>query len=323
VCLRVIRPIRAIRDPNVFFFGWLRILCYNGPQTEVAVAEPVSIIIPAHNEEQSIGKVLKGISSAMESAGIEHEIIVVNDGSSDGTSRAAAEHPRVRVIDLGLNLGYGAAIKHGLKKARHELVAITDADGTYPPEALPNLVRSMDDSDMVVGARTGANVAMPLMRRPAKWALTALANYLASTKIPDLNSGMRVMRKSALDRFLNILPQGFSFTTTITLAMLSNNYRVRFSPIDYHPRTGKSKIRPFSDTLGFLMIIVRTIMYFNPLKIFLPISSALLLAGIALLLYSAFALHKVMDVTVVILVSFAIQVAVIGLLADLIDKRTQ
>ena len=184
------------------------------------------------------------------------------------------------------------------------------------------LIRNMDDSDMVVGARTGDNVAMPLLRRPAKWFLTGLANYLASTKIPDLNSGMRVMRKSVLTRFLNILPEGFSFTTTITLAMLSNDYHVRFKPIDYHSRTGKSKIRPFADTLGFLMIIIRTIMYFNPLKIFIPISATLFLIALVALFYSAFVLDQVWDVTVIILVSLAIQVAVIGLLADLIDKRS-
>lgn len=283
---------------------------------------PVSIIIPAHNEEQSIGSVLKGISSAMKSAAIDHEIIVVNDGSDDGTSRAAAEHPDVRVIDLGMNLGYGAAIKHGLKASRHELIAITDADGTYPPEVLPSLVDAMGDHDMVVGARTGDNVSMPLLRRPAKWMLTRLANYLASTNIPDLNSGMRVMRKSVLMRFLQILPEGFSFTTTITLAMLRNSYRVRFNPIDYRPRTGKSKIRPFADTVGFLLIIIRTVMYFNPLKIFIPISAALLLIGLGVLFYSGFVLHRVYDVTVIILISLAIQVAVIGLLADLIDKRS-
>lgn len=283
---------------------------------------PVSIIIPAHNEEQSIGSVLKGVSSAMKAAAIDHEIIVVNDGSDDGTSRAAAEHPDVRVIDLGMNLGYGAAIKHGLKASRHELIAITDADDTYPPEALPSLVEAMDDHDMVVGARTGESVSMPVLRRPAKWMLTRLANYLASTSIPDLNSGMRVMRKSALTRFLQILPEGFSFTTTITLAMLRNSYRVRFKPIDYHPRTGKSKIRPFADTVGFLSIIIRTVMYFNPLKIFIPISAALFLIGLGVLFYSGFVLHRVYDVTVIILISLAIQVAVIGLLADLIDKRS-
>ncbi len=286
------------------------------------MAEAVSIIIPAHNEEKGIGPVLDGISSAMDAEGLEYEIIVVNDGSSDGTSQAAAREG-VRVIDLDVNRGYGAAIKQGLKAARHELIAITDADGTYPPEALPGLVRAMDDFDMVVGARTGDNVAIPLIRRPPKWFLTTLANYLASATIPDLNSGLRVMRKEAIMRFMNILPQGFSLTTTITLAMLSNNYRVRFSPIDYHPRTGKSKIRPFADTLNFLSIIIRTVMYFNPLKIFLPISAAMLLAGIAVLLYSGYVLGRVMDVTVGILISLGIQVAVMGLLADLIDKRSR
>ena len=152
--------------------------------------------------------------------------------------------------------------------------------------------------------------------------LTTLANYLTSAKIPDLNSGMRVMRKTAIKRFMNILPQGFSFTTTITLAMLGNDYRVRFESIDYHPRTGKSKIRPIADTMNFLTIIIRTIMYFNPLKIFIPISAALFLMSLALLLYSGLVLGRVMDVTVIIMVSLAIQVAVIGLLADLIDKRS-
>ncbi len=286
------------------------------------MAEGVSVIIPAHNEERGIGAVIEGVSAAMRADGLEHEIIVVDDGSTDGTRKAASRHGQARLIDLGMNLGYGAAIKQGLRAARYDLVAITDADGTYPPEALPGLVRAMDDCDMVVGARIGDNVSIPLVRRPAKWILARLANYLSSTKIPDLNSGMRVMRKDALIRFLNILPQGFSFTTTITLAMLSNDYRVRFRPIDYHPRTGMSKIRPVSDTLGFFLTIVRTIMYFNPLKIFLPISACLFLSGMALLLYSGFVLGRVMDVTVIVLVSLSIQVAVIGLLADLIDKRT-
>jgi glycosyltransferase involved in cell wall biosynthesis len=293
-----------------------------GFEEEIILAEAVSIIIPAHNEERGIGPVLDGISSAMGAEGLEYEIIVVNDGSSDGTSEAAAREG-VRVIDLDINRGYGAAIKQGLKVARHELIAITDADGTYPAEALPGLVRAMDGYDMVVGARTGDNVAIPLIRRPPKWVLTTLANYLASADIPDLNSGLRVMRKPVIERFMNILPQGFSFTTTITLAMLSNDYRVRFSPIDYHSRTGKSKIRPIADTLNFLSIIVRTVMYFNPLKIFMPISAALLAAGIAVLLYTGFVLGRVMDVTVGILISLGIQVAVMGLLADLIDKRSR
>lgn len=285
------------------------------------MAGPVSIIIPAHNEEQGIGAVLRELASIMKEADIEHEIIVVNDGSSDGTAGAASANDGVRVLDLGMNLGYGAAIKQGLKSARHELIAITDADGTYPAAPLPAMISAMDEADMVVGARIGNSVSIPLARRPAKWVLTRLANYLSATKIPDLNSGLRVMRKSVLTRFLNILPRGFSFTTTITLAMLCNDYRIRFHPIDYHARTGKSKIRPISDTFGFFLTIIRTIMYFNPLKIFLPISAVLFLLGLVILLYSGFVMKRVMDVTVLILMTVALQVAVMGLLADLIDKR--
>lgn len=286
------------------------------------MAEPVSIIIPAHNEERGIGPVLDEISAVMKSSGLDFEIIVVNDGSTDGTSGAASGRANVRVLDLEVNMGYGAAIKQGLQIAAHELIAITDADGTYPATALPGLINAMDGHDMVVGARTGDSVAIPLIRRPPKWVLNQLANYLTSAKIPDLNSGLRVMRRSAMMRFMNILPQGFSLTTTITLAMLSNDLRVRFEPIDYHQRTGKSKIRPFADTLNFVTIILRTIMYFNPLKIFIPISAFLFLIGIMVLLYSGFVLGRVMDVTVIILISLSVQVAVMGLLADLIDKRS-
>jgi hypothetical protein len=136
---------------------------------------------------------------------------------------------------------------------------------------------------MLVGARIGDSVNIPLIRRPPKWVINQLANYMVGTKIPDLNSGMRIMKKEIIERFFNILPEGFSFTSTITIAMLSNGYQVKYVPIDYHQRKGKSKIRPFNDTLNFVRLIVRTVMFFDPLKVFLPISLPFLIGGLSLL----------------------------------------
>jgi hypothetical protein len=176
---------------------------------------------------------------------------------------------------------------------------------------------------MVVGARVGEGVEVSPLRKVAKWFPTQLANYLVGTPIPDLNSGLRVFKKDIAMRFYKVLPSGFSFTLTITLALLSNDYLVQYVPIRYHKRVGKSKIRPIRDTLGFLQLIIRTVMYFAPLKIFLPVSLALFLFGVVIFLYSVLVLDKVMDVTVVVTILASIQIAAIGLLADLTDKRSK
>jgi hypothetical protein len=176
---------------------------------------------------------------------------------------------------------------------------------------------------MVVGARTGKNVKIPLIRKPAKWFINKLANYLSGMKIPDLNSGLRIMKKSDIERFFHFLPSGFSFTTTITLALLVNNYPVKYFPITYAKREGKSKIRPIKDTLNFIQLIIRTILYFNPLKVFVPLSISLVILALLLLAGSWFYLGKIMDVTFGVIVMTSVMVLAIGLLADLIDKRIQ
>ena len=176
---------------------------------------------------------------------------------------------------------------------------------------------------MVFGARTWKNVQIPAIRRPAKWMLNRLAEYLADTRIPDLNSGMRLFRRDEARAMFNILPGGFSFTTTITLAMLTTDREVRFVPIDYLKRTGRSKIRPIHDTLNFLQLILRTVLYFNPLRIFLPIALFFLFASIAVFIYSWVALEKILDTTVVILFVAFVQMLSIGMLADIIDKRNK
>ena len=282
----------------------------------------ISVVVPAFNEESGIGSVLGQLGRVLDDVGLAHEIIVVDDGSTDATA-AQAEAAGVRVLRHAANRGYGAALKTGIRHARYDLICITDADGTYPTERIPELVGRLAANgwDMVVGARTGENVAIPLVRRPAKWALARLAELVAGESIPDLNSGLRVFRRDMALRFFNLLPDGFSFTTTLTLAMLSNGYLLEYVPIDYHPRVGRSKIRPVRDTLNFVNLVLRIALYFAPLKLFLPLSGLLLLLAVSVALFTKFVQGQLADVTTVVIAMTAAQVAVIGLLAELINRR--
>lgn len=202
-----------------------------------------------------------------------------------------------------------------------ELIVITDADGTYPNERIPELVELAKTADMVVGARTAKNVKYSPIRKIPKLFLSAYASWLAGQKIPDLNSGLRVMRRSVVERFFNILPDSFSFTTTITLAMLTNYRRVLFIPIGYSPRVGNSKIRPIRDTLLFFQLILRTGMYFAPLRVFFPLGVLLSCAFLVSLMYDVFVLQNLTEKTLLLLL-FGMNTAMFALLADMIDKRS-
>ena len=175
---------------------------------------------------------------------------------------------------------------------------------------------------MVVGARTGEHVKIPLLRRPAKRFLQMLANYLAQKKIPDLNSGLRVFRREIAERFYDLFPEGFSFTITITMAALTSNYRVKFLPINYYRRKGKSTIRPARDFMGFLSLIVRMTVYFNPLRVFLPASLLLFLIGFVKAIID-FINHNTFGVGAAIAILTAVQILGLGLLADLTIRRTR
>jgi glycosyltransferase involved in cell wall biosynthesis len=284
---------------------------------------PVTIVVPAYNEEAGIGPLLRDIQAVMDHTNIPYQLLVVDDGSTDGTAAAAlAPGVGAEVVQHPENRGYGASLKTGIRRARHDLIVITDADGTYPSARIPDLVTDMAYYDMVVGARVGNQVEIPLARRPAKWAINQLANWMAGTRIPDLNSGLRAFRKEMAQQFLRILPDGFSFTTTITLATLERGYKVKYVPIDYHRRAGRSKIRPIYDTLNFIQLIIRTTMYFAPLRIFLPVALLLLLVALGIMVYSKIVLGQLMDVTVVVTFLASLQIAMAGLLADLVDKRS-
>ena len=283
----------------------------------------LSIIIPAYNEEGGLGSVLDHLVSIVTEHLPDTEIIVVDDGSQDGTAAIAAGYANITVLSHPTNRGYGAALKTGIRHAQSDLICITDADGTYPNERIPDLLAQLqaEKYDMVVGARTGANVAIPLVRRPAKWVIRQLASYVASEPIPDLNSGLRLFRRDVALRFFNILPDGFSFTTTITLGMLSNNYMVYYLPIDYHARVGNSKIKPIRDTLNFTQLVLRIGLYFDPLKVFVPLSLLLLLLSVAWALFTKIAFGQLADVSALVIAMAALQVFVVGLLAELINQR--
>jgi glycosyltransferase involved in cell wall biosynthesis len=242
---------------------------------------PFSVVIPAFNEEKGIVPTLRELRETLQ--GLDYEILVVDDGSKDKTAELARAEG-VNVHQQPVNRGYGASLKAGIRRAKHDVIVITDADGTYPASAIPGLVAGCELYEMVVGARVGANVAIPLVRRPAKWVLGKLASYLAGRPIPDLNSGLRAMRRELVRQYEHLLPSGFSFTTTITLSSLCRDHLVRFDPIDYRAREGDSKIRP-RHAYDFFLLILRTIVYFNPLKIFLPVGLAFFLAGLAKLVY--------------------------------------
>ncbi|MBU1218879.1 glycosyltransferase family 2 protein [Myxococcota bacterium] len=281
----------------------------------------ITIIIPAYNEATGIENVLNRLKSTLSEAPFKWELLVVDDGSSDGTSEIV-QKSGIRTIRHSENRGYGAALKTGIRSSNTPWFAIIDADGTYPEDELIHLSEFMDESDMIIGARTGASVHIPLIRRPAKAFITWLAGYVSSRKIPDLNSGLRIMRKEAVLKYIHLLPDGFSFTSTISIAMLVDGYRVKYVPINYHHRKGKSKIRPVYDTLNFMSLIVRTIMYFRPLRVFFPFSIFLFLLGILVLPVSFYATGRIMDSSSTILLMSSVQVLALGLLAEVVVRRT-
>lgn len=282
-----------------------------------------SIVIPCFNEGGSVARTIRQIDSAFESSpGVE--VIAVDDGSKDETLEELRklQHAvgRLRIVQHDRNRGYGAALKTGIRNAKTGLIAITDADGTYPIDELPRLIGIANEHDMVVGARTASDVSYSALRSIPKYFLRAWIQWIVKAPIPDINSGMRVFRKEMADRFVRVLPDSFSFTITITICAMRNNYRVHFEPISYYEREGKSKIKPIRDTLRFLQLIGRTGMYFAPVRILAPIIALLIIGSLASLIYDTFVLGNLTDKTV-ILISTLFNLGLFTLIADMIDKR--
>ena len=278
------------------------------------MADPsaVSIVIPAYNEADVIGEVVVALNAAAR----WHEIIVVDDGSRDLTSERAAASGAV-VARHPYNKGNGAAVKTGIRRATGEFVLIIDGDGQHRPEDARRLVSRLGEYDLVIGARSISTQASTA-RMFGNSALNALASYLTGREIPDLTSGFRGARSVCLREFIHLLPNGFSTPTTTTLAFLKAGYNVAFEPVEARARVGQSKIRLARDGAKFLMIILKIITLFSPLRIFLPLSLASFALGAAYAIWTIATQSHVTNSSV-LLIMLAVIVFLVGLVSEQIS----
>ncbi|MBI5155852.1 glycosyltransferase family 2 protein [Candidatus Peregrinibacteria bacterium] len=230
--------------------------------------EKISIIIPAFNEEGAIGPVLQAIKALP----LDAEIIIVDDGSTDRTAEIAAENG-VRVVRHPMNVGYGYSVKDGIRAATNDVIVLSDADGTYPIDRIPDLVTELNRGfHMVVGARQGRAYHGSFLKKFARIVFKMIAEFMTGNRIPDVNSGFRALRKSEVGPYLHDLCNGFSFTTTITLVYMFTGKMVGYMPIAYEVRVGRSKVRIVRDTFRTLQYIIETSVHYNPPKIFLMLA---------------------------------------------------
>jgi glycosyltransferase involved in cell wall biosynthesis len=292
----------------------------------------VSVVIPAYNEERGVGPQVESIRLVLTSHRIKHEIIVVDDGSDDRTAEEAVK-AGARVFRHLKNRGYGASLKTGILSATYDVIAITDADGTYPSDEIPPMLKLLETADMVVGARVGENVSIPFVRKPGKFILGLLANRIAGQKIPDLNSGLRVFWRECAEQYFSVLSNKFSFTTTITLALLADDYCVIYHPVNYYRRIGKSKIVP-RNFIDFMILVIRMAMLFKPLRVFVPIVFSSAMAGIikvgfdiavAVMRHGGFSWNlfsePVISTSALLLLLGSYQLLLIGMVADGLIRR--
>ncbi|RKZ02353.1 glycosyltransferase family 2 protein [Candidatus Fermentibacteria bacterium] len=294
----------------------------------------VSVVVPAFNESQSVEHTIHSIQELFAKSEIEGEIVLVDDGSTDDTA-ALAQSAGAMVVSHPGNLGYGAALKTGIVKARFDTVVITDADGTYPIDMIPVLLSRMQETgaDMVVGSRTGIDVAVPVIRKPFKWVVRRLAQYIVEKPIPDLNSGLRVFKKDMALRYHRLYPNGFSFTSTITVASMCDSFNVEYVPINYYHRAGKSKIVPV-DFFAFVMLVLRLSVLFKPLRVFVPVAVFCFSVGFLKLIHdvimavsiagstgTSLLVMPVVSSTAIAFLLASLQILLVGMVAEALAKR--
>lgn len=309
-------------------------MSHTGPRTDRGIPNPgtlatlehlegeqtskplLSIIVPAFNEAKSLPNVLESLMSLEFPR--EIEIIVVDDGSNDQTAEVASSFP-VTLIRHPYNKGYGAALKSGIQKARSDRIVFFDADGQHRSEEIHRLLSMADTYDVVIGART-AESDQVWLRKPGKIVLRLAANFMAGRKIPDLNSGLRLVHKRAIERFLHLMPQGFSFSTTSTIAAYHFGFNVGYVPVTTAKRQGgRSSVNQVRHGFETLLLILRLITLFNPLKVFLPLSLFLLAGGLVSAIEDVLRNERgLADTTILLLLSFLI-IFFLGLLTDQIS----
>ena len=287
----------------------------------------VTIVLPCFNEQDHVIEEVERICAAMDASGLSYELLAIDDASTDATlpllEEALPRFPHMRLMPFRRNGGSGTARRIGTMDARGEIVVWTDADMTYPNERIPELVSMLVDDptyDQVVGARTSEEGSHKLLRVPAKWIIRKIAERLSNSAIPDLNSGLRAFRRSVSLPYLRLLPPGFSCVTTITLAFLSNQHDIKYVPIDYAKRSGTSKFHFVKDAYRYILQVLRMVMYFNPLKVLMPLALWLVGIGLAKAVYDLFAHFGRFAVNTVLIFNTGMLIGALALLADLIVR---
>ncbi len=276
--------------------------------------EFVSIIIPAYNEEEIIGEVVARVKEVMKG---DYEILVVDDGSTDKT-KEVAEKAGSRVIEHPYNIGNGAAVKSGIRAAKGDILVTMDGDGQHNPEDIPRLIQDIGKYDMVVGARSKDSESK-VHRDFANKIYNLFATYIAGKKVQDLTSGFRAVKALVAKKFLYLLPNTFSYPSTITLSLIRAGYSVKYEPIKLRSRTGKSKIKLFSDGLRFFLIMFKIATLFSPMKIFLPASLSLIFFGIVYYVYTFINFHRFTNMSLLLIVS-GILFFLLGLISEQIAQ---
>lgn len=278
----------------------------------------VSVIMPAYEEAAVIAEIIGRVSGVLGSLGLSHEIIVADDGSADGTADAAKK-AGARVFSHPYNMGNGAAVKTGIRNARGETIVLLDADGQHPPEEIPRLLEKLGPYDLVVGARTSKSNAS-VHRNFANGVYNRLATYVSGRKIDDLTSGFRAIKAHIAKEIVSLLPNTFSYPTTMTLAVVRTGYSLAYVPFAAPAREGKSKIRIFRDGIRFFLIILKIATLFAPLKIFMPTSIIMFFTGMGYGLYRIFALDQRYGPTSAMLMTVSVVVFLMGLISEQITQ---
>jgi glycosyltransferase involved in cell wall biosynthesis len=281
----------------------------------------LSIIIPSFNEDKTIAEVLVNLKKELENK-LTYEIIVVNDGSTDNSREILEAIPYVKLINNKVNRGYSSSIKTGIENSKYDWIMTFDGDASHPPHQIMDLLVYCNEYDLIVGARVGKQAYDTVLRKIGRRIVTKFAQYISKAEIPDINSGFRVFKKDLAKKFWNLFPEGFSFSTTITVASHVARYAVKYVPIEtYKRQSGKSGIKPVRDMVGFLNIVTRFAIYFQPLRVFVSLSILFFMAAIIVVFLDYYFVNGVLDTTFAILFNTSIQALMFGLIAEMIVKR--